>query len=71
MQEKQPSGMNRRNFLRAFGGASTTTAIAAVATLVPSEAQAYDPGKAEMKSHYRETEHVKEYYRVNHYPAKK
>jgi hypothetical protein len=70
MQNKQPTGMNRRNFLGAFGGASTAAAAAAVATLTPGEARAYDPGEEEMRARYQETDHVKAYYRVNGYPAK-
>ncbi|TPL71600.1 formate dehydrogenase [Mesorhizobium sp. B2-3-15] len=69
MQEERSTGLSRRSFLRAFGGASTT-AVAAAA-LAPSEAQAYDPGEDEMRARYRETDHVKAYYRVNRYPEKK
>ena len=70
MQEKKPSALNRRNFLRAFGGASTAAA-AAVVTLSPNEAQAYDPGEEEMKTRYRETDHIKAFYRVNGYETLK
>lgn len=68
MQDKQPKALDRRNFLRAVGGASTLTVAAAV---VPTEADAYDPGAAETKGRYRETDHVKTFYRVNRYPAKR
>ncbi|HEU5066863.1 MAG TPA: hypothetical protein VFT61_01580 [Sphingomicrobium sp.] len=71
MQEKKQSALNRRNFLRAFGGASTTAVVAAAATLTPSEAQAYDPGGEETKARYRETDHVKAFYRVNGYETLK
>ncbi|RWN01275.1 MAG: formate dehydrogenase [Mesorhizobium sp.] len=70
MQENKQTAMNRRNFLRAFGGASTT-AVAAAVTLTPGEAQAYDPGEEETKTRYRETEHVKAFYRVNGYETLK
>ncbi|TIQ68037.1 MAG: formate dehydrogenase [Mesorhizobium sp.] len=70
MQEKKQTAMNRRNFLHAFGGASTTAAVAAV-TLSPGEAQAYDPGEEETRARYRETEHVKAFYRVNGYETLK
>lgn len=69
MHDKRPTELSRRNFLRAFGGASTT-AVAAVA-LAPSEAQAYDPGQEETRTRYQETDHVKAFYRVNGYPKKK
>ena len=71
MQENRELAMNRRNFLRAFGGASTTAAVAAAATLTPGEAQAYDPGEEEMRSRYQETDHVKAFYRVNGYQTLK
>ena len=67
MDEKRQTAMNRRNFLRAFGGASTTSAVAAAAALTPGEAQAYDPGEEEMRARYQETDHVKAFYRVNGY----
>ena len=71
MQDKRPTGMNRRNFLRAVGGASTAAAAAAVATLSPGEAQAYDPGEEETRARYQETDHVKAFYRVNGYETLK
>ena len=70
MQDKRPTGMNRRNFLGAVGGASAAAVGTAVATLAPGEAQAYDPGEEEMQARYQETDHVKAYYRVNSYPTK-
>ena len=69
MQDERQSALSRRNFLRAFGGASTT-AIAAAA-LAPTEAHAYDPGEEEMRTRYQETDHVKAFYRVNGYPKEK
>ena len=69
MQDKRQTALSRRNFLRAFGGASTT-AVAAAA-LAPTEAQAYDAGEEEMRARYQETDHVKAFYRVNRYPQKK
>jgi hypothetical protein len=69
MQNKQQAALSRRNFLRAFGGASTA-AVATVA-LTPTEALAYDPGQQEMRARYQETDHIKAYYRVNRYPEHK
>jgi hypothetical protein len=57
-------GLDRRTILGLLGGASTTT-IVAVATTTP--AVAYDPGTAETKARYRETDHVKAFYRTNGY----
>ena len=70
MREKQKSAMDRRNFLRAVGGASTA-AVAAAAPIAATEAQAYDPGGEETKARYRETDHVKAYYRTNGYDTLK
>lgn len=67
MQDKQQAELSRRNFLRAFGGASAVATVA----LTPSEALAYDPGKEEMRARYQETDHIKAYYRVNRYPEHK
>jgi len=69
MQEKRQTALSRRNFLRAFGGASTTAVAAA--TLAPGEAQAYDPGEEETRARYQETDHVKAFYRVNGYQTLK
>ena len=69
MDDKKQAGINRRNFFRAFGGAST--AAIAAAALTPGEAQAYDPGEEETRARYRETDHVKTFYRVNGYETLK
>ena len=39
----------------------------AVAPVAVSPAAAVDPGKEETKSRYRETDHIKNYYRTNRY----
>ena len=70
MQDKRPTGMNRRNFLGAFGGASPGLSVATAVATAAVEAQAYDPGEEEMRARYQETDHVKAYYRVNSYPTK-
>lgn len=69
MHEKQEKAMDRRNFLRAFGGVSTAAAVTAVvASVAPDDAAAYNPGEEEMRSRYQESDHVKAFYRVNRYP---
>jgi hypothetical protein len=59
----------RRNFLRALGGASTAAVAATV--VMPDQAAAYDPGREETKARYRETDHVKAFYRTNGYETLK
>jgi hypothetical protein len=72
MRDKGTQALDRRHFLRAMGGASTVAAAAAIAApLAPTEAQAYDPGSDEKKARYRESDHVKAYYRTNGYETLK
>lgn len=58
--------VDRRVVLGLLGGAASTTTIAA-AVVPNSSALAYDPGPTETKTSYRETEHVKAFYRTNGY----
>src|SRR3546814_12535956 len=67
MHDKQKTTMNRRSFLGVVGGMSTAVAATAAATFDSTEAQAYDPGEEGMKTRYRETDHVKTFYRVKGY----
>jgi len=69
MDSSLASACNRRRFLRALGGASTVTIGIVTTPLVP--AQAYDPGQAETAPRYRESEHVKTFYRTNRYEGVK
>lgn len=59
-QKNKDAGLDRRNFFKALGAGAT----AAVAI---TPAAAVDPGKDETKARYRESEHVKDFYRVNRY----
>ena len=69
MHDKRRTGINRRGFFGAVVGVSA--GVAAAGTFGSKSAEAYDPGADERKSRYRETEHVKAFYRVNRYPAAK
>jgi hypothetical protein len=70
MDDKRKTAMDRRGFFGTVAGMSTAAAAAAV-MFSPTEARAYDPGATEMKARYRETEHVKTFYRVNGYQTLK
>jgi hypothetical protein len=61
---------SRRDLLRTMGGASTT-AVAVVAPITATDAQAYSPGNDEAKARYRESDHVKAFYRTNGYETLK
>lgn len=64
-------GVDRRKFFGALGGASSVAVAAAVSPLTATVAEAYDPGSAETKARYRESEHVKAFYRTNGYETLK
>jgi hypothetical protein len=68
MTRQQDARLGRREFLRTFG-----VAASAMATTGPLG----DPARADTetrderrKPRYRETDHVKTFYRVNRYPTK-
>jgi hypothetical protein len=64
-QEQKPK-VGRREFLRTLG-----VGAAAAAVPLAGDARADSESNDEKrKSRYRETEHVKTFYRVNRYPAK-
>jgi hypothetical protein len=71
MSDETKAKMDRRGFLRTVGGASTVAVAAAVSPLAATDAEAYDPGKDETKARYRETDHVKAFYRTNGYETLK
>ena len=58
--QKAKSGVDRRR-LFLMGGS------AAVAAAVASEAEAEESQAERVKARYKETDHVKNYYRVNRY----
>ena len=71
MKEDKTKAIDRRNFLRTVGGASTAAVAAVAAPIAATEAQAYDPGQDETKGRYRESDHVKAFYRTNGYETLK
>ena len=64
---RQQEKLGRRRFLRTLGAAPAAAAVG-----LPSEAEAYDPGKEETKARYRpDSEDVKAFYRTNGYETLK
>ena len=61
-QETSKAAFDRRSF-KALGAGAAVAASPAVVT----PAAAVDPGKEETKGRYRESDHVKNFYRVNRY----
>ncbi len=68
MRDDEKQAVGRRAFLKVLGvGAG---AAAASATPLGAAATAAENAQERAKTRYRETDHVKAYYRVNRYPAK-
>lgn len=70
-QDNKPNlsktSLGRREVLRALGAGAglAATSAAPLATAAKADTETNDEKR---KSRYRETEHVKTYYRVNRYP---
>ena len=67
MKRSDKATVGRREFLRTLGAGAGLAATAAVPLATKAEAAESDADKK--KSRYRETEHVKTFYRVNGYPT--
>ena len=67
MKQQDKSKLGRRDFLRAMG-AGAGLAVTAAAPLA-TEAKAAESEAEKKKARYKETDHVKTYYRVNRYPG--
>jgi len=67
MKQQDKKKLGRRDFLRAMGAGAGV----AVTTAVPfaSEAAASESDSDKKKARYKETDHVKTYYKVNRYPS--
>lgn len=69
MSDETKAKVGRRDFLRKVG-IGTVGAGAALATPLVGTAQADSENDGEKrKARYKESDHVKTYYRVNRYPA--
>ncbi len=68
MKKLDKAAVGRREFLRALGAGAGVAVIAAapLATAAKADSENNDEKR---KSRYKESDHVKAYYRVNKYPA--
>ena len=66
MSDTNKSKVGRREFLRTLGAGATLAATTAVP--LATEAAATETDADKKKARYRETDHVKTFYRVNRYP---
>jgi nitrous oxide reductase len=69
MAQDRKQSLNRRSFLRALG-AGAGASVAGSAPLSGPAAADTETDQEKRKPRYRETEHVKTFYRVNRYPMK-
>ena len=68
--QPEAGAVRRRGFFATFGlggAAAVATAVASVVVATPETAEAMTPPGTKGGSHYRESEHVKQFYRVNRY----
>ena len=66
MQSKAKTAVGRREFLRVLGVGATAAAAAPLATEAKADTETNDEKR---RARYKETEHVKTFYRVNRYPS--
>jgi hypothetical protein len=67
MKKERQAKIGRRDFLRALG-AGTSAAVAGAGPLAGEALADTETNDEKRKARYRESEHVKTYYRVNRYP---
>jgi hypothetical protein len=67
MAKERDRKLGRRDFLRKLGVGAT--AVAATAPLAGEARADTETNDEKRKARYKETEHVKTYYRVNRYPS--
>jgi len=66
--KESTSGVDRRGFLKTLSGGAAGTAAAATGVVAMSgTADAAESSSERTKKRYRETDHVKAYYRTNRY----
>jgi hypothetical protein len=66
MQSRTKATVGRREFLRVLGAGATVAAAAPLATPAKADTESNDEKR---KARYKETDHVKTFYRVNRYPS--
>jgi hypothetical protein len=66
MQSKDKTAVGRRDFLRVLGVGATAAVAAPLATPAKADTETNDEKR---KARYKETDHVKTFYRVNRYPS--
>jgi hypothetical protein len=65
---KRERSLGRREFLRTLGAGAGVAAAGAAPLAVDARADT-ESNEEKRKSRYKETDHVKTFYRVNRYPS--
>jgi hypothetical protein len=68
MDKPQKKTVARRDFLRVLAAGAGAAAATSAAPLTTPAAAAAESDQEKRKARYKETEHVKAFYRVNKYP---
>ena len=68
MRSERKTKLGRRDFLRALG-AGAGVAVTASGPLAGAAAADTENNDEKRKARYKETDHVKAFYRVNRYPS--
>jgi hypothetical protein len=66
MDKEKKTKVGRREFLRAMGAGAGLVAATPLATGAKADTENNDEKR---KARYKETDHVKTFYRVNRYPS--
>ncbi|WP_407158185.1 twin-arginine translocation signal domain-containing protein [Bradyrhizobium sp. STM 3557] len=69
MSEDGKARVGRRDFLRRVGAGTVGVGATLATPLVGSAVADSETNDEKRKARYRESDHVKAYYRVNRYPA--
>ena len=64
--DKKPD-LDRRSFFKSLGGASAVAAVAVGVPVAATPAAASEGQSERTKARYKETDHVKTFYRTNRY----
>lgn len=67
MSKPDQKQFDRRSFFKSLGGASAAAAVAVTTTVAPTAAAATENQNERTKARYKESEHVKNFYRTNRY----
>ena len=69
MRDEKKTTVGRRDFLRKVGAGAVGAGATLATPLIPSAHADSENNDEKRKARYKESDHVKAFYRVNRYPA--